>query len=137
MPLLSPPSGRGFQLAFGGDDGGAPRGATRAAAAGAGGVRAPAGSLSGVQLLFITYACVCGGPFGIEPVVRVMGPRLTLIGLATVPAVWSLQEALMCAQPHGRAVRARACARVAPTGQTHRSAARGRSARARAQSVSR
>ncbi|KAJ1619665.1 amino acid/polyamine transporter I, partial [Pavlovales sp. CCMP2436] len=59
---------------------------------------APRQLLTGVQLLFITYACVCGGPFGIEPVVRVMGPFVTLLLLCVIPLVWSLQEALMTAE---------------------------------------
>lgn len=41
---------------------------------------------------------MCGGPFGIEPIVRVMGPAVSLVLLCAIPLVWSVQEALMTAE---------------------------------------
>jgi len=41
---------------------------------------------------------VCGGPFGLESVVRTAGPRNAIIGLLVVPWVWALPQALMTAE---------------------------------------
>lgn len=60
--------------------------------------RRPAKSLTWVSLVGVTFFAVCGGDYGIEDAVGAAGPRLTLLGLLTLPWFWSLPIALMTAE---------------------------------------
>lgn len=43
--------------------------------------------MSLMSLVFLSYFCVCGGPYGLEVAVNAGYPALTFIGLAVIPWV--------------------------------------------------
>jgi amino acid transporter len=49
-------------------------------------------------LVAMTFFCVSGGPYGIEDAVRAGYPFFFLIGMITIPWIWSLPCALMTAE---------------------------------------
>ena len=55
-------------------------------------------TLSAVKLASLTFFAVCGGPFGLEPLVKNGGARNALLGLLAIPWVYSLPMALMTAE---------------------------------------
>lgn len=44
--------------------------------------------MSLMSLVFLSYFCVCGGPYGLEVAVNAGYPALTFIGLAVIPWVF-------------------------------------------------
>jgi amino acid transporter len=50
------------------------------------------------RLVFMTYAVVCSGAYGLEEMVSGAGPGLAVAILAVVPVVYSLPVALACAE---------------------------------------
>ena len=55
-------------------------------------------TLTAWKMVFIGYFLTCGGPFGIEPSVKAVGPLVTLIGLMFWPIIWSLPQAILGAE---------------------------------------
>jgi amino acid transporter len=51
-----------------------------------------------LQLVFMMYTAICGGAYGLEPMVSSSGPGITLLTLALLPIVWSTPMALVCAE---------------------------------------
>lgn len=49
-------------------------------------------------LVAMTFFCVSGGPYGIEDAVRAAYPFFFLVGMITIPWIWSLPCALMTAE---------------------------------------
>lgn len=49
-------------------------------------------------LVAMTFFCVSGGPYGLEDAVRAAYPFFFLIGMITIPWIWSLPCALMTAE---------------------------------------
>jgi len=49
-------------------------------------------------LAALIFFSVSGGPFGMEECVRAGGPLVTMIGLAVLPVLWSVPEALITAE---------------------------------------
>ena len=47
-----------------------------------------------IQLVFLIYFEVAGGPYGEEPAVKAAGPFLAILGFLIFPFVWSIPEAL-------------------------------------------
>jgi amino acid transporter len=50
------------------------------------------------QLVFLTYAVICGGAYGLEEMVSGSGPGLSLLLLAIVPLIWAVPVSLACAE---------------------------------------
>ena len=55
-------------------------------------------SMSWLPLLAMVFYEVSGGPFGVEDAVGDAGPLLAIAGFIVFPLVWSMQEALICAE---------------------------------------
>jgi amino acid transporter len=51
-----------------------------------------------LHLVFITYALICGGAYGLEPIVSSAGPGLALLVLALFPFVYAAPIALTCSE---------------------------------------
>jgi len=51
-----------------------------------------------LQLVFMIYIAICGGAYGLEPMVSESGPGATLLTLALLPVVWATPMALACAE---------------------------------------
>lgn len=54
--------------------------------------------LSMLGLVAMTFFCVSGGPYGLEDAVRAAYPFFFLLGMITIPWIWSLPCALMTAE---------------------------------------
>ncbi|GBG33857.1 Amino acid-polyamine transporter, putative [Hondaea fermentalgiana] len=50
------------------------------------------------RLAALTFFTVSGGPYGLEPLVKTVGPFYSIIGLLVVPWVWGMPCALMTAE---------------------------------------
>jgi amino acid transporter len=50
------------------------------------------------QLVFLTYSVMCSGAYGLEGMVSVSGPGLTLLVLSVLPLVWAAPISLACAE---------------------------------------
>jgi amino acid transporter len=51
-----------------------------------------------VQLVFMIYTAICGGAYGLEPMVSASGPGAALLTLVLLPVVWAAPMALVCAE---------------------------------------
>ncbi|MGH9348426.1 MAG: APC family permease [Vicinamibacterales bacterium] len=51
-----------------------------------------------LQLVFMTYAVVCSGAYGVEQMVSAAGPGLALLVLLVLPVVYSVPISLACAE---------------------------------------
>ncbi|KAL4591333.1 hypothetical protein LXL04_004291 [Taraxacum kok-saghyz] len=51
-----------------------------------------------IQLVFLIYFEVAGGPYGEEPAVKAAGPFLAILGFLIFPFIWSIPEALVTAE---------------------------------------
>ena len=51
-----------------------------------------------LQLIFLIYFQVSGGPYGQEPVVQAAGPLFAILGFIAFPVLWSAPEALITAE---------------------------------------
>lgn len=51
-----------------------------------------------IQLIFLIYFEVAGGPYGEEPAVKAAGPLFALLGFVIFPIIWSIPEALVTAE---------------------------------------
>ncbi|MGH9750307.1 MAG: APC family permease [Candidatus Polarisedimenticolia bacterium] len=54
------------------------------------------------QLVFMTYAVICSGAYGLEEMVSGSGPGMALATLIVLPFVWSVPLALVCAELSSR-----------------------------------
>jgi amino acid transporter len=55
-----------------------------------------------LQLIFMVYAAVCGGAFGMEGMVSGAGPGLSLVVFAVMPLLFSLPVSLVVAEMTAR-----------------------------------
>ncbi|HET7291446.1 MAG TPA: APC family permease [Vicinamibacteria bacterium] len=51
-----------------------------------------------LQLVFMIYTAICGGAYGLEPMVSASGPGVALLTLIALPIVWATPMALACAE---------------------------------------
>ncbi len=51
-----------------------------------------------LQLVFMIYTAICGGAYGLEPMVSESGPGIALLTLILLPIVWASPMALACAE---------------------------------------
>jgi amino acid transporter len=51
-----------------------------------------------VQLVFMIYTAICGGAYGLEPMISACGPGIALTTLIVLPLVWATPMALACAE---------------------------------------
>ena len=54
------------------------------------------------QLVFMTYAVICSGPYGLEEMVSATGPGLTMLVLLVLPLVYAAPATLACAELSAR-----------------------------------
>jgi amino acid transporter len=54
------------------------------------------------QLVFMTYAVICSGAYGLEQMVSSSGPGMAILSLAILPLVWAAPIALACAELSSR-----------------------------------
>ena len=54
------------------------------------------------QLVFMVYTAICGGAYGLEPMISASGPGLALLLLVLLPIVWASPMALACAELSSR-----------------------------------
>jgi amino acid transporter len=50
------------------------------------------------QLVFMTYAVICSGAYGLEEMVSEAGPGMAILTLCVLPFVWAVPLALACAE---------------------------------------
>ena len=50
------------------------------------------------QLVFLTYAVVCSGAYGLEEMVSTSGPGMAILTLIVLPIIWAAPVALACAE---------------------------------------
>ena len=50
------------------------------------------------HLVFLTYAVICSGAYGLEQMVSASGPGLTLLVMVVLPVIWSIPLTLTCAE---------------------------------------
>ncbi len=50
------------------------------------------------QLVFMIYTAICGGAYGLEPMVSGSGPGVALVTLMVLPLIWATPMALACAE---------------------------------------
>ena len=55
-----------------------------------------------LQLVFMTYAVICSGPYGLEEMVSASGPGLTMLVLLVLPVVYAAPISLACAELSAR-----------------------------------
>jgi amino acid transporter len=55
-----------------------------------------------VQLVFLTYAVICSGAYGLEEMVSAMGPGLTMLTLFVLPVIYAAPISLTCAELSAR-----------------------------------
>jgi amino acid transporter len=53
---------------------------------------------SAFQLVFMTYAVICSGAYGLEEMVSASGPGLTMVVLLVLPLVYAAPISLTCAE---------------------------------------
>jgi len=58
----------------------------------------PARKATALQLVFLTYAVICSGAYGLEEMVGSAGPGMALVTLIVLPFVWAAPIALACAE---------------------------------------
>jgi len=51
-----------------------------------------------MQLVFMTYAVVCSGAYGLEEMVSASGPGMAMLTLVALPILWGAPLALACAE---------------------------------------
>jgi len=51
-----------------------------------------------LQLVFMIYTAICGGAYGLEPMVSASGPGVALVTLMALPLIWATPMALACAE---------------------------------------
>ncbi len=51
-----------------------------------------------LQLVFMIYTAICGGAYGLEPMISACGPGVALLTLMLLPLVWATPMALACAE---------------------------------------
>jgi amino acid transporter len=61
-----------------------------------------AGKATTFQLVFMTYAVVCSGAYGLEEMVSASGPGLAILVLLLLPGIWGAPVALACAELSAR-----------------------------------
>jgi amino acid transporter len=66
-----------------------------------GGGRQPQRTLTLLPLAALIFFEVSGGPYGVEDAVGAAGPFWALLGFVTFPLIWSVPEALVCAELTG------------------------------------
>jgi amino acid transporter len=54
------------------------------------------------QLVFMTYAVVCSGAYGLEEMVSTSGPGIAILTLLLLPVIWGTPVALACAELSAR-----------------------------------
>lgn len=54
------------------------------------------------QLVFMTYAVVCSGAYGLEQMVSISGPGMAILTLLVLPLLWGAPVALACAELSAR-----------------------------------
>jgi amino acid transporter len=54
------------------------------------------------QLVFMTYAVICSGAYGLEEMVSASGPGMAILTLAVLPFVWAAPLSLACAELSAR-----------------------------------
>ena len=54
------------------------------------------------QLVFMTYAVICSGAYGLEQMVSGSGPGMALLTLIVLPFLWSIPISLTCAELSAR-----------------------------------
>jgi amino acid transporter len=54
------------------------------------------------QLVFLTYAVICGGAYGLEEMISTSGPGLSFLLLCVVPIIWAAPVSLACAELSAR-----------------------------------
>jgi amino acid transporter len=54
------------------------------------------------QLVFMTYAVICSGAYGLEEMVSSSGPGMAILTLAVLPLVWAAPLSLACAELSAR-----------------------------------
>jgi amino acid transporter len=54
------------------------------------------------QLVFLTYAVICSGAYGLEEMVSGSGPGIAFLLLAVLPIVWAIPISLVCAELSSR-----------------------------------
>jgi amino acid transporter len=55
-----------------------------------------------LHLVFMTYAVICSGAYGLEEMVSGSGPGMTLLTLIVLPFIWAIPVALACAELSAR-----------------------------------
>src|SRR5262245_41971968 len=50
------------------------------------------------QLVFMIYTAICGGAYGLEPMISACGPGVALTTLIVLPLLWATPMALACAE---------------------------------------
>ncbi|HWX24582.1 MAG TPA: amino acid permease, partial [Vicinamibacteria bacterium] len=51
-----------------------------------------------LQLVFLTYAVICSGAYGLEEMVSASGPGIALLSLSVLPVIWAAPVSLACAE---------------------------------------
>jgi amino acid transporter len=51
-----------------------------------------------LQLVFMIYTAICGGAYGLEPMIGASGPGVALLTLMVLPLLWASPMALACAE---------------------------------------
>lgn len=54
------------------------------------------------QLVFMTYAVVCSGAYGLEEMISTSGPGIAILTLFLLPVIWGAPVALACAELSAR-----------------------------------
>ena len=54
------------------------------------------------HLVFMTYAVVCSGAYGLEEMVKASGPGIAILTLLLLPVIWGAPVALACAELSAR-----------------------------------
>jgi amino acid transporter len=54
------------------------------------------------QLVFMTYAVICSGAYGLEEMVSASGPGMAILTLALLPLIWAAPLSLACAELSAR-----------------------------------
>jgi amino acid transporter len=54
------------------------------------------------QLVFMTYAVICSGAYGLEEMVSASGPGMAILTLAVLPFIWAAPLSLACAELSAR-----------------------------------
>src|SRR5437867_10325593 len=57
---------------------------------------------STLHLVFMTYAVICSGAYGLEEMISGSGPGMTLFTLIILPFIWAVPVSLACAELSAR-----------------------------------